>query len=119
MLIRVLAGARVLVGAVLAVAPRQAAQGWIGRSARKAPTQVLGRALGVRDAAMGVGVLLTADDVAAVRPWLAACVAADAVDCAASLAARDELPRAGALAVAVVAAASAAASAALAAKLSY
>ena len=113
-----LAYARVLVGVTLTVAPRQGAQGWIGRNADKAPAQVLSRALGVRDAAMGVGVLLSVDDVRALRPWLAACVAADAVDCAASLAARDELPRAGGLAVSVVAAASAACSAALAAKLS-
>jgi len=99
------------------VAPRQATSGWIGASADKVPAQVLARALGVRDAVLGVGVLLTADDGYALRPWLAACVACDAVDCAASLAARDELPRAGAVAVPVVAAASALAGAVLAAKL--
>ena len=116
-LIRVLAAARVLVGTAMTVAPRPAARGWIGGLARKPAVQLLARGLGVRDSAMGVGVLLTVDDIDAVRPWLAGCAVADAIDCAASLAARDELPRGSALAVPVVAAGSALAYGVLAAKL--
>jgi len=102
------AGGRVLVGAALTLAPKAAAAGWIGKDAGRPPVTSVTRALGVRDAVMGLGVLSTLDDAEAAKPWLAACVAADAVDLAATLVARDQLPRQGAAAVTVVAAGSAA-----------
>ena len=42
----------------------------------------------------------------AAKPWIAACLVADAVDLGATLAVRDQLPRKGAVAVSVVAAGS-------------
>ena len=101
------AGGRVVVGAALTVAPRAATAGWIGgKDAERAPVTVVARALGVRDAVMGLGVLRTLGDAEAAKPWMAACLVADAVDLGATLMARDQLPRQGAVAVSMVAAGS-------------
>ncbi len=100
------AAGRAVVGAALVIAPRAATGGWIGKDATRAPVTVVARALGVRDSVMGLGVLRTLGDPEAAKPWLAACVVADAVDLGATLAARDHLPKQGAVAVAVVAAGS-------------
>ncbi|MBA3358266.1 MAG: hypothetical protein H0U20_02290 [Thermoleophilaceae bacterium] len=102
------AGGRVVVGVALALAPRVAAAGWIGQDANRAPVTAVTRALGVRDALMGVGVLSTLNDTEAAKPWLTVCAVADAVDLGATLMARDQLPNQGVLAVTVVAAGSAA-----------
>ena len=53
---RVAAAGRVLVGAALTVAPASGA-GWVGEQSGRRPVTVFSRALGIRDAAMGVGVL--------------------------------------------------------------
>jgi len=100
------AGGRVAVGAALTLAPRAAAAGWIGGDASRASVSVVARALGVRDSVMGLGVLSTLDDTEAAKPWLAACLVADAVDLGATLMARDQLPKQGVAAVSVVAAGS-------------
>ena len=63
-------------------------------------------ALGVRDAVMGLGVLRTLGDAEEAKPWMAACLVADAVDLGATLMARDQLPTQGAVAVSLVAAGS-------------
>jgi hypothetical protein len=86
---------RVLVGTALTVAPGRAGAGWIGPVAGKSPTTVYSRALGARDAVMGLGVLRTASDPDALRPWLLAGIVADAVDTAATLEALDDLPKMG------------------------
>jgi hypothetical protein len=103
---RMQATGRTLVGVVLTVAPATAA-GWVGPAAAETPTGVMGRALGIRDAVLGLGLLRFAADAEAARPWIAAATAADAVDFAASLVARDELPSFGRTAVPAVAAGSA------------
>jgi len=98
------AGGRVAVGAALTLAPSAAAAGWIGEDAGRPAVS----AVGVRDGLMGLGVLSTLHDADAAKSWLAACLVADTVDLGATLIARDNLPKQGVVAVAVVAAASAA-----------
>lgn len=100
------AGGRVVVGAALTAAPRAATAGWIGKDSDRAPVTVVARALGVRDSVMGLGVLRALGDAEAAKPWVAACLVADAVDLGATLAARDQLPKQGAVAVSIVAAGS-------------
>jgi hypothetical protein len=57
---------------------------------------VLTRALGARDLALGAGALLAMhDDPRSARPWFAAHAVADGADLAATIAARDGLPRNG------------------------
>ena len=115
---RVMAVGRILLGVALTVAPRQAAAGWIGDPAADPRTGVVARALGIRDAVLGLGVLASVSDGEAAQRWLAACVAADVVDFAATVAVRDELPPLGRVGVPLLAGGSAAAGAALLAALS-
>jgi hypothetical protein len=82
--IRQAALGRVAVGATLVAKP-DSAYGWIGGEADGRGAQVVTRALGIRDLVIGVGVLATAGDAKALRPWLLAGVAADAVDFGATL----------------------------------
>ena len=60
---------------------------------------VLGRALGGRDVALGLGLLLAANHDRHLRGWAEAAALADSVDVAATLLAFDRLPRKGCLAV--------------------
>ena len=53
---RIAAAGRVLIGSALTVMPASGG-GWIGEVAGESPVKLYGRALGVRDAAIGVGVL--------------------------------------------------------------
>ena len=109
---RAIAAGRVLAGVAFLVAPRLAGRGWIGDDAERPGVQAIFRALGIRDLILGLLTLHVVD-----RPGIAArtvgtCAAADAVDFAATLAARESLPpaaAAGALAVAGGAAVSGAA----------
>jgi hypothetical protein len=101
------AGGRAVVGAALIVAPRALTAGWIGKDANRAPVTVLARAVGARDSVLGLGLLRSLSDPEAAKPWIAAGLVADAVDLGATLAARDNLPDQGAVAVSVIAAGSA------------
>ena len=101
------AAGRAVVGAALVLAPKAATAGWIGKDATRDPVTVVARALGVRDAVMGLGVLRTLGEPEAVKPWVAACLAADIVDLGATMAVRGKLPTQGAVAVSAVAAGSA------------
>jgi hypothetical protein len=100
---RAIAAGRVLAGTAFLVAPALAGRGWIGDDAERPGVQAIFRALGIRDLILGLLTLHVVD-----RPGIAArtvgtCAAADAVDFAATLAARESLPpaaAAGALAVA-------------------
>lgn len=93
---------RVAFGVVAGSAPEKIGRTWIGEAAADEPTKVIFRALGVRDIALGAG---TAE--AAMRdqagPWLAVTVLADLGDLAATLLARDSLPRRGVVTTSVVA----------------
>ena len=63
---------RVLVGAGLALAPRLAGSGWMGRDSRRPATQVAIRALGARDLVIGLGTAYTAGQGFGARPWVLA-----------------------------------------------
>ena len=108
---------RIVLGAALTFSPRRAAAGWIGDPAADPRTSVIARALGIRDAVLGLGVLASLREREAAQRWLLACVAADVVDFAATVAVRDDLPPLGRVGVPLVAGGSAAAGAALIAAL--
>jgi hypothetical protein len=108
---------RILFGLTYVLRPRSAGPSWIGRSARRPPTQVLARSQGIRDVVLGAGALLalTRGDASDARRWVAGHALADATDFAATWVARDRLPRSGsrlALAAAAVSSAVAATAAA-------
>jgi hypothetical protein len=93
---------RMLVGAAFVLAPGVAGRLWIGGDAARRPVKVLGRAFGVRDLALGLGVVIALDRGAPVRGWIEAGVLSDAVDVSAALLAGDSIPaniRRGALAL--------------------
>lgn len=98
-----LAAGRIAFGVALAAAPGRVGTSWIGKDARRTPPQVPIRGLGVRDVAVGGGIVAAALGGDDLRPWLAGCAAADLADVAAILAAGDGVPgraRAGTLAIA-------------------
>lgn len=84
--------ARVGLGVVALIAPRAVAALWVG-PVRGPAGAVLGRALGGRDVALGLGTLVSAMTGRSVIPWVVASGGADAVDAVATLLARSELPR--------------------------
>jgi hypothetical protein len=106
-LTRLHAVGRLAIGSAMVLAPEKVAASWIGpgEAARPGP-QVLTQALGIRDAAIGAGVLATSGREAS-RSWVLAGVAADAVDLAATLRAKDSLPLVATAGVTVIAAGSA------------
>jgi hypothetical protein len=79
---RALAAGRVGVGAALCAAPALATH-WVGADGRRPGARTLTRALGARDAALGLGTL-AATDTAELRHWLLASSLSDAVDFAAT-----------------------------------
>ena len=105
---------RILYGAALLVAPAKAGGPWLGAAPARGGGRVAARALAVRDGALGVGVVASAATGAAMRPWLAACIASDLVDMTATWRERDSLPERSGPATVVVAGGAAAAGAALA-----
>jgi hypothetical protein len=92
---RAYAAGRVAVGAALLLAPRALGRVWLGRPADTAAGAVAMRALGVRDLVMGGIALHTVDHPEVGPRWQRTCAAADAVDLAATVAARDALPPVG------------------------
>jgi hypothetical protein len=84
-----------VLGAALILAPVRATRPWIGDVALSPGAKVLGRALGVRDLALGAGLLWAQQRQEPEHPWLTAATLADVVDAAATLAAWRSLPRAG------------------------
>jgi hypothetical protein len=91
-----LAANRVAFGLGYLIDPRRTGRGWVGPRAEERPATVLTRALGARDFALGAGALLAMrEDPRRARPWFAAHAVADASDLAATVAARDGLPRQG------------------------
>ena len=83
---------RQLVGAAFVLAPGLAGSAWIGSDARRRPVKVLARAFGVRDLAIGLGVVIALDRGTPVRGWIEAGVLSDAIDTAASLLAGSSIP---------------------------
>lgn len=110
------ATARVGIGVCLMVAPR-ALEGWIGPVARQPGAKLLGRILGARDAALGVGTLLALADHTPVRRWLQLAAAVDSVDALVSLGALRHVTARRSLPAAALAAGGAATGAWLATRL--
>jgi hypothetical protein len=107
---RMLAGfisfGRLLFGVAFIARPDLMERAWIGKQARLPGAQVLSRAVGARDLAVGLGGLqAVARNDGSARPWLAAAAICDAVDFGATHAAGRGIPgqaRNGVLAVAGV-----------------
>jgi hypothetical protein len=107
---RILAGlisvGRLVFGVAFIAEPKLMERAWIGKQARLPGAQLLARAVGARDLALGLGGLqaLARDDGSA-RPWLAAAAVCDAVDFGATWTAGRGIPRqarSGVLAIAGV-----------------
>jgi hypothetical protein len=107
---RILAGlislGRLAFGVAFIAEPKLMERAWIGKQARLPGAQLLTRAVGARDLALGLGGLqaVTRDDGSG-RPWLAAAAVCDAVDFGATWTAGRGIPRqarSGVLAVAAV-----------------
>jgi hypothetical protein len=89
-----ISGGRFLFGVAFIAKPMLMERAWIGKQARVPGAQLLARAVGARDLALGLGGLqaLPRDDGSA-RPWLAAAAICDAVDFGATWAAGRRIPR--------------------------
>ncbi len=113
-----LAAGRVALGAALLVAPERIGRSWIGPAGTERSVEVMARAVGIRDIAIGAGgaaALLSRSDSA--RAWMLAAAAADLGDMVATLLARDVVPANGVAGVGVLAGGSAVVCAATAATL--
>ncbi|MEA2369887.1 MAG: hypothetical protein QOH12_281 [Solirubrobacteraceae bacterium] len=90
---RVLAIARVGIGAALLIRPRQAGAAWVGRkAARQRGTQALLRSMGARDMVIGMIALHTLKNPQVGPRWQRTCAAIDGVDAIVTLAAIGDLP---------------------------
>ena len=105
---RLYALGRVGMGVALLTAPERITRPWLGAAGTGPGARVMGSIIGVRDLVVGVGQL---QGGRAARPWIAAGALCDAVDCAVTVRARDELPAFGVVACTVMAAGGAAAGA--------
>ena len=85
---------RIALGGLLLLAPGLAGRAWVGGDADRPGAKLLARGLGARDVGIGLGIVIALDRGAPVRGWLEASALADAVDFAATLIARDEVPAA-------------------------
>jgi hypothetical protein len=87
--------ARLTIGAGLVSDPARLGRLWIGKDARRPRAQVVIRALGARDVALGGGTVAAALAEDDVLVWLCGGLASDVTDLAATLAERDNVPRRG------------------------
>ncbi|MGH9088399.1 MAG: hypothetical protein ACRDYZ_09860, partial [Acidimicrobiales bacterium] len=89
------AAARIGLGVTAVVAPTVVSRPWIGSEAEGAGAKVLGRSLGGRDVALGLGPVLADRRRRPIRGWVEAAALADLVDATATLAAFRSLPAKG------------------------
>lgn len=94
---RMLAWARIGVGSVLFLLPRTSARLWTGREQETFPTNMMVRALGARDAILGVGLATALESGRSASSWLQAGAAADAADALGTLSSVGELGKLRAL----------------------
>jgi hypothetical protein len=106
-------GLRIAYGAALLAAPDKVTKRWLGPGRHGAAATVALRGLGAREVAIHAAGLVAALRAAPVRPWLAASIAGDLSDIAATTASRSGLPSGATPATAAVAGGSAALSAAV------
>jgi hypothetical protein len=85
--------ARVALGVTALAFPSVVARPWLGATDDDLAARVLGRELGARDIALGLGALAALRNGGPARPWLAAGALSDALDIGSSVAAWQELPR--------------------------
>jgi hypothetical protein len=105
---RVLGAGRAALGAAILVAPEAVTSHWLGEANASHPAvRYLSRSLGARDLALGVLVLSTVDDARFGPQLQAACAMADSVDALATLAAREHIPKLGAIGTVTIAGAAA------------
>jgi hypothetical protein len=71
--------------------PGLAGRMWIGSDAARRPVKVLARAFGVRDLAIGLGVVIALDRGTPARGWIEAGALSDTIDTCASLLAGDSI----------------------------
>jgi hypothetical protein len=90
--VRAFAIARIAIGAGLIVTPRVVLGRFLGRESASVGAQWLGRGMGGRDIALGLGLLFAVRRGAPVRGWLEAGMLADSTDAVASLLAARDLP---------------------------
>jgi len=86
--------ARFVFGIAFIARPQIMDRAWIGKQARVPGAQVLARAVGARDLALGLGgVQAVIRNDGSAQPWLGAAAICDAVDFGATLAAGRRIPR--------------------------
>lgn len=88
------AGSRAAMGTAMVAAPQPFASVFAGRGGRRSGTQLLTRAAGGREAALGIAAAIGLARGREPRLWTAAQLGADLTDLAATVAVSDELPRA-------------------------
>jgi hypothetical protein len=84
-LARLLGVSRLGVGTILFLAPRRASRFWTGESPEMAVSHMAVRGIGIRDIAIGLGLLTALENDGRVRGWLEASALADAGDAASTL----------------------------------
>lgn len=91
-LARLLAATRVGFGALFLLAPGFLARAWVGEGAVEPAAKALARGLGIRDAALGLGVLVAIKRDESAGGWLEAGALADVGDAVATLVGWRHLP---------------------------
>jgi hypothetical protein len=109
-----LALGRAGIGAALLAAPGRITTAWIGPRGGERPAQVLARAVGARDLALGLGAAAAVRRREGVSGWLLAGALADLGDLGGTVAGRAAMPRNGLAGVMAIAGVSAVAGAWLA-----
>jgi hypothetical protein len=95
-LLKQLSAGRIAIGAAMLAKPLLATSGWVGAVADRPGGQVLARALGARDAALGAITLAALQAGQPIKPLVVAGLVCDGTDLLATHAARHNLPRAAA-----------------------
>jgi hypothetical protein len=113
-LARTMAAGRIAIGSALVVVPGLATSGWLGSDSKRGATKAVTRALGVRDALLGLGTIRALEQDDEVKPWLLAGALSDSVDAVATVLAWRQLPKRRRFLAVVFMAGAAAAGAALA-----
>jgi hypothetical protein len=98
---------RIAFGIALVAVPGRVGQAWLGEGGKTAPTKVALQGLGIRDALIGMAMAHSAGDPDRGYRWARTSAIGDAVDLAATLNARELLPRSGVVGTAALAGAGA------------
>ena len=90
-LARLLAWTRIGVGAATALMPSTVVRLWAGEKQPSFPNNMLAKGFGVRELALGIGLLTALSNAGHAKPWLMATAAADAGDAVGTLGSWSEL----------------------------